>query len=210
MQDRDLAFQPADKFHVMFHHDHGTGLGGLFQQVGRMFPLGQGHAGGGLVDQQQARLEQVERPAEESDILKVSYTSQTSSDEEVPATAQNLVENSETWIRLTEPTDIPGLVPALTNKSGGDKTDVTVTFPDDFREEFLAAVRAEGVAMDAGFRGFVRRSERRCGRVGDLKHSRQAAGATVLLHHPVLLEPSEVMDRVAGAIRKVVSGLAVG
>ena len=78
------------------------------------------------------------------------------------------------------------------------------------REEFLAAVRAEGVAMDAGFRGFVRRSERRCGRVGDLKHSRQAAGATVLLHHPVLLESSEVMDRVAGAIRKVVSGLAVG
>ena len=89
--------------------------------------------------QQQARLEQVERPAEENDILKVSYTSQTSTDEEVPATAQNLVENSETWIRLTEPTDIPGLVSALTNKSGGDKTDVTVTFPDDFREEFLAA-----------------------------------------------------------------------
>ncbi|MDP6716996.1 MAG: trigger factor [Pirellulaceae bacterium] len=89
--------------------------------------------------QQQARLEQVERPAEENDILKVSYTSQTSTDEDVPATAQNLVENSETWIRLTEPTDIPGLLPALTNKSGGDKTDVTVTFPDDFREEFLAA-----------------------------------------------------------------------
>ena len=89
--------------------------------------------------QQQARLERVERPAEENDILKVSYTSQTSTDEEVPATAQNLVENSETWIRLTEPTDIPGLVSALTNKSGGDKTDVTVTFPDDFREEFLAA-----------------------------------------------------------------------
>lgn len=89
--------------------------------------------------QQQARLERVERPAEENDILKVSYTSQTSTDEDVPATAQNLVENSETWIRLTEPTDIPGLVSALTTKSGGDKTDVTVTFPDDFREEFLAA-----------------------------------------------------------------------
>ncbi|MDP7396194.1 MAG: trigger factor [Lentisphaeria bacterium] len=89
--------------------------------------------------QQQARLEQVERPAEENDILKVSYTSPASTDEEVPATAQNLVENSETWIRLAEPTEIPGLVPELTGKSGGDKADVTVTFPDDFREEFLAA-----------------------------------------------------------------------
>ena len=88
--------------------------------------------------QQQAQLAQVERPAAENDILKVSYTSQKSTDEEIPATAQNLIENSETWIRLTEPTDIPGLVPALTNKSGGDKVDVTVTYPDDFREEFLA------------------------------------------------------------------------
>ena len=91
------------------------------------------------MDQQQARLERGERPAQENDILKGSYTSETSTDDEVPATAQNLVENSETWIRLTEPTDIPGLMPALTSKCGGDKTDVSVTFPDDFREEFLAA-----------------------------------------------------------------------
>ena len=69
--------------------------------------------------QQQARLEQVERPAEENDILKVSYTSPASTDEEVPATAQNLVENSETWIRLAEPTEIPGLVPELRSQSSG-------------------------------------------------------------------------------------------
>lgn len=73
------------------------------------------------------------------------------------------------------------------------------------RAEFLKAVRAEGVALDAGFRGFVRRGPRRCRSVGDLAHSRRAAEATVLLHHPVLLEPPETMARIAAAFRKVVT-----
>ena len=71
------------------------------------------------------------------------------------------------------------------------------------REAFIAAVRAEGVALDAGFRGFTRRSERRCRKIGQLEHSRRAAESTVLLHHPVLLEGPEVIDRVAAALRKV-------
>jgi dTDP-4-amino-4,6-dideoxygalactose transaminase len=73
------------------------------------------------------------------------------------------------------------------------------------RERFLCAVQAEGVALDAGFRGFVGRTSSRCRRLGDLPHSRTAADQTVILHHPVLLESPETIDRVAGAIRKVLT-----
>ena len=76
------------------------------------------------------------------------------------------------------------------------------------REQFLAAVRAEGVALDAGFRGFVKRSVRRCRVAGELTESAQAADRTVILHHPVLLESQEVIDRVAMALEKVVFHLA--
>lgn len=71
------------------------------------------------------------------------------------------------------------------------------------RDEFLAAIRAEGVALDAGFRGFALRSQRRCRKVGELPHSREASAATVVLHHPVLLAAEADIDRVWQAIDKV-------
>jgi hypothetical protein len=70
------------------------------------------------------------------------------------------------------------------------------------RQRFLRAVRAEGVALDEGFRGFARRTSQRCRVVGDLPHARQAAAGTVILHHPVLLESANTLERVADAIRK--------
>lgn len=73
------------------------------------------------------------------------------------------------------------------------------------RERFLAAVQAEGLAIDAGFRGFATRSERRCRHASALDHSRRAAAATVVLHHPILLEPPSMMDAVAAAIRRSAS-----
>ena len=72
------------------------------------------------------------------------------------------------------------------------------------REEFLRVIQAEGVAIDAGFRGFGKRSARRCRQVGDLVNSKLAAEDTVLLHHPVLLQPFAVIDQLAQAISKVV------
>lgn len=71
------------------------------------------------------------------------------------------------------------------------------------RSEFVAAVQAEGVALDVGFRGFLHRIRRSGRAVGALPHSRAAAAATVLLHHPALLEPAETMVLVAAAVRKV-------
>jgi dTDP-4-amino-4,6-dideoxygalactose transaminase len=78
------------------------------------------------------------------------------------------------------------------------------------REEFTAALRAEGVAADGGFRGFTRRSTKRCRHANELVESKRAASATVLLHHPVLLEPASSIEAIANAIRKVVDGYATG
>jgi dTDP-4-amino-4,6-dideoxygalactose transaminase len=75
------------------------------------------------------------------------------------------------------------------------------------RRSFLAAIQAEGVAMDEGFRGFARRTSQRCRVVGDLINARRAAAGTVILHHPVLLEPRDRIVRVAAAIRKVAQAL---
>ena len=71
------------------------------------------------------------------------------------------------------------------------------------REYFVAAVQAEGVALDSGFRGFARRTPRRCRKVGALEHALTAAEQTVLLHHPVLLQPRSTVAAVAAALEKV-------
>ncbi len=76
------------------------------------------------------------------------------------------------------------------------------------RDEFIAAVHAEGIALDAGFRGFARRSSRRCRQVGDLPNAEIAAENTLLLHHPVLLSDSETIQRVAAGIMKVVTAFS--
>jgi dTDP-4-amino-4,6-dideoxygalactose transaminase len=67
------------------------------------------------------------------------------------------------------------------------------------REQFISAAQREGIAIDAGFRGFTMRSQRRCRHATTLEHSQRAAAATVVLHHPVLLESAGVVDRVDGA-----------
>ena len=69
-------------------------------------------------------------------------------------------------------------------------------------------MRAEGVALDAGFRGFARRSSRRCRHSGDLAQCRRAAASTLVLHHPVLLKSAETVDRVATAVEKVAVAFA--
>ncbi|QGJ72248.1 Aminotransferase class V-fold PLP-dependent enzyme [Planctomycetales bacterium 10988] len=71
------------------------------------------------------------------------------------------------------------------------------------REEFVAIIREEGVDLGAGFRGFGRRSETRCRRVGDLTQSRLAGRLMLVLHHPILLEEQEALDHVVQAFRKV-------
>lgn len=98
---------------------------------------------------------------------------------------------------------------ALTQLSGLEEADVSGGLLPSFyklpirvgedapfsRTDFLAVIQAEGVALAEGFRGFVKRSNRRCRRVGDLGHARAAAAATMVLHHPVLLCEDRQIER---------------
>jgi perosamine synthetase len=111
--------------------------------------------------------------------------------------------------------DMPALAPVVLNAADDEPVYYKHAWLYDAaqcgghsRDAFVAAVQAEGVAIDTGFRGFTRRPLRICRKVGTLPHSERAAEATVLLHHPVLLESAESMQRVATALRKVVRALA--
>ena len=71
------------------------------------------------------------------------------------------------------------------------------------RADFIAAMQAEGLPIDVGFRGFAIRSERRCRKLGELPNSQVAASQTMLLHHSVLQLDRAQLNRVAAAILKV-------
>lgn len=75
------------------------------------------------------------------------------------------------------------------------------------REEFVAAIQAEGIAVGPGFRDFSLRSARRCRHVGELPNVRRAGAAMLVLHHPVLLSEHETLDHVATALAKVATAL---
>ncbi len=76
------------------------------------------------------------------------------------------------------------------------------------REQLLAALAAEGVPVDAGFRGFTRRSESRCRQIGSLENSGRLSRSTILLHHPILLAKKETALQAAAALTHVVDRLA--
>jgi dTDP-4-amino-4,6-dideoxygalactose transaminase len=72
------------------------------------------------------------------------------------------------------------------------------------RDRFVAAVRAEGIACDEGFRALhVGRSPSRFRSAGDLTEAMKAHHGTLILHHPVLLGTPAEMEEVALAIRKI-------
>ena len=127
--------------------------------------------------------------------------------------------NVRSLLRAT--VDAPGLVPLTLSADKaelpafykmpwlltGNNDDCSSPEFEQRRQRFIAAAQAEGVAIAEGFRGFARRTSNRCRVVGDLPHARRAAAGTVLLHHPVLLEESQTIHRVALAICKVASEL---
>jgi len=70
------------------------------------------------------------------------------------------------------------------------------------REAWVAEAVRNGVPVGNGFRGFYRRSTRRCRQVGELVNCRRAAERTVLMHHPALLGTSEDLERVATILER--------
>ncbi|MFO0865194.1 MAG: DegT/DnrJ/EryC1/StrS family aminotransferase [Gemmataceae bacterium] len=72
------------------------------------------------------------------------------------------------------------------------------------REKFVAAMRAEGVAMDESFASqHVGRSPKRYRATGPLAEAERAHQGCVVLHHPVLLQDADAMRRIAFAIRRI-------
>lgn len=72
------------------------------------------------------------------------------------------------------------------------------------RKCFVAAMRAEGIAVDEGFQPLhLGRSPQRYRSVGDLCEADRAGRGCVVLHHPVLLEAEREVSQVADAVRKI-------
>jgi perosamine synthetase len=72
------------------------------------------------------------------------------------------------------------------------------------RDRFVAAMRAEGIALDAGFAALhVGRSAARFKSSESLVEAERAHRECVILHHPVLLGSREELGEIAAAMRKV-------
>jgi dTDP-4-amino-4,6-dideoxygalactose transaminase len=105
---------------------------------------------------------------------------------------------------------VPGLTPFANAVEDSSPAYYKVGFRYDAaawglsRERFTAALRAEGVALDAGFRAaHVGRAPQRYRRGGGLAESERAHHGCVVLHHPVLLGGPEDLAAVAEAVGKV-------
>jgi dTDP-4-amino-4,6-dideoxygalactose transaminase len=72
------------------------------------------------------------------------------------------------------------------------------------RDGFVAAMRAEGIALDAGFRALDAVHSRRRFRIsGELTNAADADQRAVTLHHPVLLRSDEEIRQIALTLDKV-------
>jgi dTDP-4-amino-4,6-dideoxygalactose transaminase len=71
------------------------------------------------------------------------------------------------------------------------------------RPRLVAAVQAEGIALDEGFRALhAGRSPSRWRAAGPLPHAEQAHRGCLVLHHPLLLE-ADAVEQVARALRRI-------
>ncbi|HEX4609931.1 MAG TPA: aminotransferase class V-fold PLP-dependent enzyme [Urbifossiella sp.] len=112
-------------------------------------------------------------------------------------------------VLLRELDGVPGLA-AFENQGAGEPAFYKVGFrydPGAFgltREVFVAALRAEGVAVDVGFTSLhAGRSSSRFRPAGELREAAAAGLGCVVLHHPVLAGSDDDARRVAAAVRAV-------
>jgi dTDP-4-amino-4,6-dideoxygalactose transaminase len=106
--------------------------------------------------------------------------------------------------------DIPGLRAFVNRTVDGVPGYYKVGFqldPERFglaRDRLAEALRAEGMAFDAGFAGLhAGRSPRRFRRAGDLAEADRAHQNVLVMHHPILLGTPADMAEIAAAVRKV-------
>ncbi|MHB1424543.1 MAG: DegT/DnrJ/EryC1/StrS family aminotransferase [Gemmataceae bacterium] len=72
------------------------------------------------------------------------------------------------------------------------------------RERFVAALRADGIAVDEGFRALhMGRSPSRCRGAGPLSQAERAQHGCLVLHHPILLGSDDELRQIVRAVEKV-------
>jgi dTDP-4-amino-4,6-dideoxygalactose transaminase len=72
------------------------------------------------------------------------------------------------------------------------------------RDQFASAVRAEGIALDPGFRGLHKtHSSQRFRKAGDLTHATRADEGVLTLHHPILQGTESDLTQIVSAIERV-------
>lgn len=89
----------------------------------------------------------------------------------------------------------------ITKTDGQDRSQMEV-----FRDSLVARLQQHDVPIGAGFRGFLRRSRRRCWREGNYEHSQSMAESTMVLHHSALMDPITgecQIDRFVHALHKI-------
>ena len=69
-------------------------------------------------------------------------------------------------------------------------------------EKLVANLQAGGLPVGLGFRGFYRRSKRRCRQPVELPNSRVAAEQTLLISHPVLLHDRATLKLVVDCLKQ--------
>ncbi|MBC8114316.1 MAG: aminotransferase class V-fold PLP-dependent enzyme [Candidatus Saccharimonas sp.] len=107
--------------------------------------------------------------------------------------------------------DVTGLTPLQIPTVDVQPTYYKVGFryqAEDFaglpRDLFAQAMRAEGIAFDAGFRGLhLIHASRRFRAADDLREASRADAEMLTLHHPVLLEADSAIEEIASAVHKV-------
>ncbi len=87
-----------------------------------------------ILREQQVKYNDVQRAAQDGDILVVNYkgTADGKPITDYNATAKGLSEKQNTWVQIAENSFIPGFTAQLIGASAGDKRTVTLTFPNDF------------------------------------------------------------------------------
>lgn len=110
---------------------------------------------------------------------------------------------------LLESLAVPGFTPFVNSVPNSIPAFYKLGFrydPDAFglpRELFIAALRAEGIALDVGFKALhMGRSPTRFRAVGDLPNATAAHERCVILHHPVLSLSHADVAQVAEAVAK--------
>jgi len=90
-----------------------------------------------------AEFKAVDSPAEDGDMLKISFTSDLECPEDALASYKRLVSAEYSWCWLSEPEMLPGIIKGLNGAKAGDKKKLTVDFPSDFTEPLLAGKKGK-------------------------------------------------------------------